>query len=525
MLLLEVFDLEKMYGDRKLFSVQHLAVYDGDRIGVVGVNGAGKTTLFNIMFGADHDYKGQIMSHAKGAMVKQLDERDADYLSGGEKTRLKIDHAFQQKAKVLFADEPTSHLDLPGIEMVEERLQNYPGAVLVISHDRELLNKICTSIWEVEEGHIHIFKGNYDDYQAQKQRIFERAEFEYEQYVKEKTRLKATIQERRERTGRMNRPPSRMGRSESALHKGKASGKIARINRSIKVVEKRIEQIEEKEKPKAPEKVVFDTQAFDPIHSKTAIRFDGVEKSFADRQLFQPFSATVKPGDKLGIIGPNGCGKSTLLKMILKGEKGIEISQAAKIGYYAQDLSILDESKSLYENVIEKTPFQEPFVRLTLARLLFKGEEVHKPVRALSGGERVKAALAKIFLGKYNLLLLDEPTNYLDLFTKDALEEILRAYPGTMIFATHDRGLLNRLVDSVLVFHDQKVIPYRGTYREFLQKTQAPRRDIDRENRLKTLQLEITTILGQLSLEPDENEKQKLEARFEQLLKEKKTLE
>ncbi len=526
--LLELFDVKKMIGDRTLFEIDHFSIYDQDRIGIVGLNGSGKTTFMKLLIGEDMDYSGQINHFAKMAYIGQLTEEInvTTTLSGGERTIEKIRRALDQQADLLLADEPTSHLDLEATGWVETQLTNYPGAVVLISHDRTLLNKVCTKIIEINGEACTIFTGNYEEYRTQKQLKFETEKHDYDKYTKEKARLEDSIHKRQEnKVSKMHRIPTRFGRSESSLYKGKAKGKVAKVNQGITQIQKRLEMLDVKEKPKEEEQVTFDISYMTPIHGKSAIRIQQATQIFGGRTLFNQVNWTIRPGDKCAFVGNNGSGKTTLLKMIQNQDPSVSVSQSAKIGYYAQDLSILDESKSIFETVKEKSPFPEPFIRTILARLLFRGEDVHKQVADLSGGERVKVALATLFLGDYNILLLDEPTNYLDLFTKEQLEEILAAYPGTLVFATHDRYFLEQIAQSVLIFQDGRVEGFRGRYAEYLKHKQKKHQNREREDRLKTVQLHLTEVLSRLSLNPSSDEKAKLEVQFESLVKEKHLLE
>ncbi|HET7616047.1 MAG TPA: ABC-F type ribosomal protection protein, partial [Bacillales bacterium] len=460
MLMLEAKNLEQSYSDRTIFQIKNLQVQHDERIGIVGLNGAGKTTLMNVLSGKSVPEEGQVIHHGTVALIPQLEGEtekaapqneskwrishvDEENMSGGERTRKKIAGALEQRAAMLFADEPTSHLDLGGIEKLETELKTYKGAVFLISHDRELLDIVCTKIIEVENGEVHEFNGNYSAYREQKARQRERAWFEYEQYTKEKRRLQATAREKSEKVKKMRKAPSRMGISEARLHKRAANEKKEKIENKAKAIESRIRQLEKKEKPKEQETVRFDTHSFTPVNGKFAIQLERVTRRFGERTLFSELSCMIQPGAKVAFVGKNGAGKSTLLKMIADGAEGVRVAGSGKVGFFRQDLSTLDDRKSIYENVSHKSPYPESTIRTILARLLFKRDDVFKPIGVLSGGEKVKAALAKLFLADYNVLLLDEPTNYLDLFTHEQLEEVLAAYPGTILFATHDRRLMN----------------------------------------------------------------------------------
>lgn len=539
MLLLEAKQIEKSYGARLIIQAEKLQVYQGERIGLVGKNGAGKSTLLKMLARELEPDCGTIKMYGNFSYIPQLEvietsditeqaeqvwgiPRKEHALSGGEETRKKIAAALSSPTQLILADEPTSHLDVQGIEMLEHELKNFSGAVIIISHDRELLNQLCTSIWEVEEGKLHVYEGNYDAYLEQKEHLKTRAWLEYEQYIQEKRRLEQAAREKSQQSKSMKKAPSRMGNSEARLHKGTVRQKKAKLDREAKAIRSRIAQLEQKPKPKTEEGIIFDLNYFRPIHSKTILTFEDVKARVDQRLLFGGLSGQIKPGDKVAILGKNGAGKSTLLQMILQGDEGIHVAKPAQIGFFHQKLKILDEEKTILENVQVSSKYSEQFIRTVLARLLFKREEVHKPVYLLSGGERVKTALAKIFLGDYNLLLLDEPTNYLDLPTKEALQEVLNAYPGTILFVTHDRYFVKSVATHVIQINNGQAS--FGDVEQIENKQQTPNHE-EREAVLLSLELELTEIISKLSSANHQEEKQMLEERYQELLVTKKRLQ
>lgn len=546
MLLLEASHITKYYEDRLILNLDEFKIYDGDRIGIVGVNGAGKSTLMGILSGQLEPDEGHVSRNVKLSIIEQfgdevgdvslndinkkwkLNVNQSENLSGGEKTRLKIASALGKSTKLIFADEPTSHLDLAGIEMLESEFKRFDGAVVLISHDRTLLDKVCTKIIEVEAGLVREYTGNFTDYRNQKAHNRERANFEYEQYVKEKKRLEIAAQEKSQVATTMRDAPKRMGEKEARLHKAKTGSKRAKVNKAAKAIESRIEQLDIKEKPRELATVQFDLDYFTPIHGKSAVQLERVTKQFGERILFQDLSWTIKPGKKVALVGPNGAGKSTLLKMIINQEAGAKYSQSGKVGYFDQTLGKLDEQKTILENVMEDSRYPEVMIRTVLARLLLKREEVFKLVSVLSGGEKVKVALAKVFLGDYNILLLDEPTNYLDIFTHEELENVLKAYPGTILFATHDRSLMNNLANHVLVFSDGGPESFAGNYEQYLKsKEEANKRDktdADLAEELLRVDHELTEVIARISMPGKGDSVEELEARYQFLLGEKRRL-
>ncbi|MBM7097474.1 ABC-F type ribosomal protection protein [Bacillus sp. H-16] len=536
MLLLKTEPLEKSYGDRIIIKTEKLNIYNGEKIGIVGRNGEGKSTLLKILAGVLQADKGEVHTLSDCAYLPQLEagqtpvtkkERskwavpDGDRRSGGEETRKKIAAVLSTDAQLILADEPTSHLDIEGVEQFEKGILKREGAAVLISHDRELLDRVCTSIWEVENGELLIYEGNYSSYTEQKQLKKERDWFEYEQYTKEKARLTEAKLEKSQRSTALRKAPRRMGNSEARLHKRSVGKKKAKLDKGTKAIQSRIDQLEKKDKPRTESEVTFNMERFTPLHSRTAVAFEDVTVKAASRLLIEKLRAAVKPGEKVAITGCNGAGKSTLLNMIKNRESGVRVAKPAKIGFFYQQLENLDEEKSILENVMETTRYTEEFVRTILARLLFKREEVHKEVSKLSGGERVKTALAKVFLSDVNVLLLDEPTNFLDLPTKEALQEVLSEYPGTILFVTHDRYLIRYLADRVI-----EIAGKRGIVQEPETLKNPLHTGAEEEEAMTELaiELKLAELLGKLVEAVDEDEKKRLDEEYARMLQKKQQL-
>ncbi|WP_338552044.1 ABC-F type ribosomal protection protein [Paenibacillus sp. KS-LC4] len=451
---------------------------DQERVGIIGVNGAGKSTLLAVLAGRLAPDKGTVTRSGSIAELfqaagyrgeetagKQAEQPLSDVLSegesasrwqalhaeeaeafgsGGEKTRTAIAELFASGAEILFADEPTSHLDAAGIRQLEEAFAAYPGAVILISHDRELLDHVCTSIIELDAGEIVIFKGNYSAYKREKEAKRAREAIEYEQYAKEKHRLLESIAKVRQSAKGIGHKPRRMSYKEANLGLEGMRSSQAKLNKTANALESRLERLAVKQKPAELEMPLFDAQIHEPCRSKHVLRLEQLDAKLAtDRWLFRELTIQIKPGMRVALVGGNGAGKTTLLRSIYEQVAGVSAAPSCRIGYFQQNLSLLDETKSVLQNVLATAIYPDAHVRTVLARTLFKGEDVLKQVALLSGGERVKAALAKLLLKRHNTLLLDEPSNYLDIYAREQLEETLRAYPGTIIFASHDRRLVS----------------------------------------------------------------------------------
>lgn len=538
MLLVECRNLKKSYGDRLILDIENLCIYDHDRIGIVGVNGAGKTTLLNLLSKRIEPDEGWVKLYGRCSYISQLEppqeaiiqpeiaskfqvhQTYRESMSGGEKTRFKLAAGLSHNNAIIFADEPTSNMDIEGIQLVESSLAKFAGALVLISHDRDLLDSLCTKIIEIERGKIKTYSGNYSKYIKQKTEEQNLAQFEYEQYVKEKKRLERTIISIREKGKSMRKTPRRMGNSEARLHKMGNQKAKANLDRAIKNVESRIKHLEVKEKPPVDKKIKLDIGEVQKVYSKIIIEGSGLNKSFGEKVIFKDAQFQIENGAKVGLIGPNGCGKSTLLKMIVNQELPIKTAPNIRIGYFSQEMSILDGTKSILDNVMVESIYEERFVRLLLARLLFKGDSVYKKVGILSGGEKVKASFAKIICSDFNLLILDEPTNYLDLYSLEVVEEVLREYEHTLLFVSHDRRFINSVANQILIIEDHKLKTFKGSYNEYMTSlTKARDREKERiEEEILLLQNRLAEVIGRISIPSKKDDPELLEVEYREIL-------
>ena len=525
-------NLTKSFGDRLLFHIPSLKIMQNDRIGIVGLNGCGKTTLLKIIAREMAPDEGTVNISGPFALISQFDgeieteEERPDALarfgvkgqaiSGGERTRARIARAMARGSVLLLADEPTSNLDAKGIELLKRQLAAYDGALLMVSHDRELLDACCNTILEIEEGKVVITPGNYSNYQQIKEARREREEFEYDQYRSEKRRLEQAERAVTQAAAGMKKAPSRMGNSEARLHKlGNQKGQ-KKVQNRVNAIHTRIEQLEEKERPADLPEVRVDLGAGSRPGGKILLEVKDLNIGFGSRKLLRDAAFVLESGSKTLLIGPNGSGKTTLLERLVQGGEGIRWSPATKVGYFKQDLSLLDEGKTLLQNVLEESIRNETQVRTLLSRLYFSRDDLKKPAALLSGGERVKASLCKLIAGDYNLLLLDEPTNYLDLFSLEALEQALQAYGGTLLFVSHDRRFARQVADHLLIIENERITPFAGGIDDFDESRRRGKKDNSREEIL-LLEMKRSAILSKLSAPTKKDDVVALDSEYQEL--------
>lgn len=535
MLLLELENIKKYFGDRLLFDIEELRINEGERIGIVGVNGCGKTTLMNIITGNQDIDEGKVNIYCDYSYISQFGEEKfkdnefqgyfklggkneyKDFLSGGEKLRLKISKALSENKPLLLADEPTTNVDIKGIEILEEEFQKFRGAILLISHDREFLDKVCTRIIEIEDKTIKEYEGNFTAYINQKEENFKRRSFEYNQYVSEKKRLNEIIIDTKEKSRSVRKAPRRFGNSEARLCKMGDQKAKKNLDNKAKAIKSRLDRLEVKEKPKEVKRPIFDVNLRTPIHSKKVIQGKDITIGYGEKNLIEDSSFSIKKNKIIGFIGENGCGKTSLIKAILDSDNGnikcgeMTLSKAIKIGYFAQDLTILNEDRTLIQNIIDSSIYDETLVGISLVRMGFSREDFKKKAGVLSGGERVKASLCKIFTSDFNVLILDEPTNYLDIYAMEELEDTLKNLEITILIVSHDRRFLSNICDGFLIIKDGKLIEFNGTYDEYVKFKDKPiTQEINKDYRI-ILENKLSEVISLISIETAKGNKKDIE--------------
>jgi len=428
-------------------------------------------------------------------------------MSGGEKTRLLIARALGRESGLLLCDEPTANLDAQGIEQLEKELQAYEGALLIISHDRALLDKLCSKIWELEKGKLRTFRGNWSDYRHQKELELQRARADYEAYAEERAHLLAAARLMKGRSTAALKPPSRMSNSEWQLHKMKGASQSQRLARAAKMMERRVERMEVKEKPREEEKVRWAPRQNELPGGRFVLRTQNLCFAYGSKHVLRGVDLQLENGRHIAITGGNGTGKTTLLERIAAGDAGVWTAPTLKIGYFRQDLTLLDNDRTLLDNVRDTAVVPTETVRHMLSKVLLDAQSVNKKAGVLSGGEKCKAALVKLLAGDANMLLLDEPTNFLDAYALEGLEELMNDYAGSILMVSHDRYFVNRTADELWLMKDGRLERPRYAAEETRKATEQ----------LAALQFRRDMVLARLSGLDDEKKRAELEEEFTRL--------
>ncbi|WP_087974386.1 Vga family ABC-F type ribosomal protection protein [Oceanobacillus rekensis] len=521
MIIMKINDLKYYVKDRLLIEVDNLSIQNNDRIGLVGRNGSGKTTLLELLAGTREADVGSIVTETSGELLPQLKNTNTTK-SGGEVTKEYINKSLAKKNGLLLADEPTTNLDTEHMEKLEKQLSRWQGAIVIVSHDRSFLDALCTTIWAIEnDGKVKEYKGNYKDYTAQKELEVIQRQNAYEKYQQKKGQLENALELKEQKAQRATKKPKKISSSEARITGAKPyfAKKQKKLQKTAKAIETRLENLEKVEKIKEIPAIKMDLPNIETFTGQIILRIEELKASVKDRILWNPSSFQVRGGDKIAIIGRNGVGKTTLLKKIVASEPGVTSSTAMKIGYFSQNLDVLDTEQSILENVVLTSKQDETLIRTVLARLHFYRDDVYKKVDVLSGGERVKVAFAKLFVSDINTLILDEPTNFLDIDAVEALEGLLQNYEGTVLLVSHDRQFIQNTADRILIIENEEIKIYEGNYDNY--KNHIPKDEADsKEQELLLIETKITEILGRLSLEPSEA----LDQEFQALLKRKREM-
>lgn len=494
--MLSVSNVSKTYAGRTLFSGVSFHINRGEKIGLIGPNGAGKSTLFSLLLqestpddgrvtmekGLNFGFlpqesapvddvtvlelaTGHLNEHSrwedepkakrilKGLAFRETDfERNARTLSGGWVMRAHLARLLVQEPDLLLLDEPTNHLDLESLIWFQEYLKGYPGAILMISHDREFLNQLTDAILEIAHSKVNRYRGNYDD------------------YLREKAAREAQMQ------GAFDNQQREIAKLQQWADRFKAKANFAsRAQDKLKM----IDRMEKLDAPVAADKTVKFRFPQPPRSGQRVISFKKLDFAYGDLPIYSGLDFEVQRGERMVLVGPNGAGKSTLLKLLagaLTPQGGSrDLGHNVKLGYFAQYRGDVLNMRHTVLQCAMDLPSRpgENLARTLLGSFLFRGDDVFKPVGVLSGGEKSRLALVRLLLDPPNLLLMDEPTTHLDMGSIDALINALEDFEGTLVFISHDVHFIRVMARSVMHISAGVLTPYAGDYQYYLDKTKA----------------------------------------------------
>lgn len=384
---------------------------------------------------------------------KMLNQNYND-LSGGEKTIVNLGALLLKEPSILLLDEPTNHLDMEKLEWLEKFLKEYKGTILMVSHDRYFLDKIATKTILLENGKEKIYFGNYSYFLKEDKK---RTLAEFENYKNQQKMIK------------------KMKESIKTLRKFGELAKNEMFFKRAKNIEKKLAKIEQLPQVDLEQKTLLNFKLnIDSRSGKDVVIINNLNKNFESKNIFENANLQIHYGEKIALIGKNGTGKSTLLKIIMNedceytGE--IKIGQSVNIGYIPQEINFEDDNQTILNFFEQFDNRNETEIRTSLAKYMFRGNDVFKKVSSLSGGEKVRLILAKLLKQNINFLILDEPTNHIDIETRELLEEAIKEYSGTVLFVSHDRYFINNLAERIVEVKEKRFFSYVGNYDEYLRK-------------------------------------------------------
>ena len=384
---------------------------------------------------------------------KMLNQNYND-LSGGEKTIVNLGALLLKEPSILLLDEPTNHLDMEKLEWLEKFLKEYKGTILMVSHDRYFLDKIATKTILLENGKEKIYFGNYSYFLKEDEK---RTLAEFENYKNQQKMIK------------------KMKESIKTLRKFGELAKNEMFFKRAKSIEKKLAKIEQLPQVDLEQKTLLNFKLnIDSRSGKDVVIINNLNKNFESKNIFENANLQIHYGEKIALIGKNGTGKSTLLKIIMNedceytGE--IKIGQSVNIGYIPQEINFEDDNQTILNFFEQFDNRNETEIRTSLAKYMFRGNDVFKKVSSLSGGEKVRLILAKLLKQNINFLILDEPTNHIDIETRELLEEAIKEYSGTVLLVSHDRYFINKLAERIVEVKEIRFFSYVGNYDEYLRK-------------------------------------------------------
>lgn len=483
-LAIKLTNVRKNYGAKEVLNVRELTAYENNRIGIIGQNGIGKSTLLKIIEGEiiaetgsiqreiSFNYFSQMATPANVIDSDEIDwelvsrfkvpKNDINTLSGGEETKYRLAKTLSTYQMGLLLDEPTTHLDRNGVDYLIDELKYYYGTLIFVSHDRYFLNKLANKIWEVKDGEVTEYIGNYDAYSQQKEIEALEQQREVDNYIKEKKKLEAAITRKKEQANKAEKISAKKKNQSirpDRLSSSKQKDTVQKgLQKAAKSMATRLSQLGDPIQNESKKKIVFPKVKSVEIHNKFPIRGEQIFLKNGENIILNNSSFQFSLEKKIAIVGDNGAGKTTLLNYILSNREGIILSPKVIFSVYRQMDYKFSGSKSILSYIMDHTEYSEAVVRSILNNLGFLQTDLAKPLAFLSGGEATRISLAIAFTKPSNVLILDEPTNFIDLATIEALEELIKAYTRTVLFTSHDSYFVEKLADEVYILNNKQLI-------------------------------------------------------------------
>lgn len=482
-LAVEFKNVEKSFMHKEIFKIEDLKVYQNEKIGIIGKNGQGKTTLLDIIDGCISPDKGKINKMIEFNYYRQIENQITLHpeltdpillgklqvpnhtisgFSGGEQTRLRLANFFSTYQMGILMDEPTSHLDKEGIEFLIEELRHYYGTLIVVSHDRLFLDKVVEKIWEIEDGKVTVYEGNFSKYQDQKAYERKTQKNAYEQYIKEKNRLEKAAWHKKEQARKMSRVTQKQKKRNiqpSRLAASKQKDTVVKsIHKTAKSIQERSIQLQPVDKVEKEKTLKFNQPKTLMMHNDFPIRGENVTIKKGNKLLLEKINFQFPKGKRIGITGPNGSGKTSLLKHVISRGDGITVSSKVAFSVYQQMDYKYSREKNVLSFLSEDSDFSQTVIRSVLHNLGFSSLDMLKFINDLSGGEITRLMIAKLFTVPSNVLVLDEPTNFIDIKTIEALEYLMSNYKGTILFTSHDEYFIENMAEQLWEIRDRSLI-------------------------------------------------------------------
>jgi len=515
------------YGEKIILNGLNGELRKGACIAVVGSNGAGKTTLLKLLSGELRPTTGEIAWNGKRPSVSYFEQEAQpaevtdwsskeiqlynskwkipngvayDSASGGEQMKLRLAAALAEKSELLLLDEPTNHLDQESLDILAGIIKREKRTVVMVSHDRYFIDQTADIIFEIEHGALNVYEGNYSAYRKRKETEHAIQQKHYEQQQRKISHVEKQLKSLSDWSDKAHRDSTKKDGTKEYFRM-----KAKKRDVQIKSKQKRLESEIEKDrvvKPKDEQTVHFSIKGNRKV-GKRVLELRNVGKSFGERCLFRDVNFTVQAGERLALVGENGSGKSTFFKMIngkedFSGE--IWLTNGMKIGYLSQTTVDFPEGQTVDSYFGVNNLEEQGKLRVYLDNLGLKASHWELPLSALSQGESLKVRLMQFILQETDVLLLDEPTNHLDLASREELERTLATFPGTLLFASHDRYFVERLSKGLLVFGQEEIQKIPMTLREWEQRNSSVSSADKREEERMILETELQAVLGKLSM-------------------------